>query len=167
MSKQLPLFATENDMSLLVQEVGNVRPIDLAVMGLFDQSESHALVDPMQIKQLTSYLAFEKGLVVVSRPVQQRNGGIKFAIDPMANPWSIALRCGGQLDAGRLTAGDISVATENPHAKELFAIFSRIVRSQFQKIQSYYVGAEAVRILDQGGRLTPTAKSPPNYDLTR
>ena len=167
MSKQLPLFATENDISLLVEEVGNVRPISLAVMGLFDQAQPQVLVDPKQVRQLTSYLAFEQGLGVVPRPVPQRNGDIKFAIDPMDNPRSIVLRCGGHLDAGRLTAGDISVATGNEQAEELFGIFSKIVRRQFHKIRSYYVGAEAAHLLDQGCRLTPTAKSPPLYDLTR
>ena len=166
MPKQLPIFATENDISLLVQEVGMVRPIDLAVMGLFDQADPHVLSDAKQVRQLTSYLAFERGIDVVSRPVQQRSGDIKFAVDPMDNPRSIVLRCGGRLD-GRLTAGDISVATGNAQAEELFAILSKVVRRKFQRIKSYYVGAEAAHFLDQGGRLTHTAKSPQDYDLTR
>jgi hypothetical protein len=165
--KQLPLFTTESDLSALVQEVGTMTAIDLALMGLFDEAKPRILVNLLLVQPMTSYLAFNKDLDIVSRPVRQRSGEIKFAVDPMGNPQSIVLRSGGRLDGVRLTAGDISVATGDAQAEELFAVFSRVVRRRFQRIKSYYVGSEAAQLLDQGVRLIPSAKSPPLYDLAR
>jgi hypothetical protein len=121
----------------------------------------------MLIEPSTSYLAFSKGVKVVSRSVQQRSGGIKFAVDPLANPPTVVVRCGGRVGVDRLTAGDVSVATSDEEAEELFAIFSSVIRRQFKKIKSFYVGPEAARLLDEGVRLSPTSKSPPMYDLAR
>jgi hypothetical protein len=165
--KQLPLFATANDLSALLREVCAVMPVELAVMGLFDEAEPSVLADPLLIQPLTPYLAVKRGIRVVSRSVQQHRGGIKFAVDPIANPRSVVLRCGGRIGAERLTAGDVSVATDDEEAEELFAKFSNVILRQFQKIKSYYVGPDAVRLLDEGIRLSPTTKFPPEYDLTR
>ena len=41
------------------------------------------------------------------------------------------------------------------------------VRKRFEKIQAFYVGAEAAQMLDAGKRLTIAAQSPPDYDLRR
>lgn len=165
--KQLPLFATQSDFSALMQEVCSVRHLEFAVMGLFDQEEPSVLTDPEELQPFMAYLAFDKGLGVTARPVPQRNGGMKYAVDPMENPQAIVLHCCGQLDAERLIAGDVSMATNDAQAGTLYALFSKIIRRRFEKIKSYYVGPEAARLLDQGLRLTPSAKSPETYDLLR
>lgn len=165
--KQLPVFATANDFLDLWREVCTTASVDLSVMGLFDEAEPIVLTTPVLIRPLTSYLAFRKGDTIVSRPVRQRSGGIKFAIDPMVNPQSVVLRCGGRVDVDRLTAGDVSVGSNNDEAGALFAIFSGVIRQRFQKIKAYHVGSEAVRLFDEGIRLSPTSKSPPEYDLAR
>lgn len=164
---QLPLFVTANDLSAVLREVGALTPVELAVMGLFDEAEPSVLADPLKIQPSTSYLAFEKNVRIVSRPVPQHGGGIKFAVDTMANPRSVVLRCGARVGVERLTAGEISVATNDEEAEELFRKLRGVVRRQCQKIKSYHVGPEADRLLHDGIRLCPTDRSPPEYDLAR
>jgi hypothetical protein len=75
--------------------------------------------------------------------------------------------CGGMLNGERLVAGQVGTATDEKESEEIFALFSKAIRSKFEKIQSYYVGPDAARLLDKGVRLTPGAKSPEAYDLAR
>lgn len=165
--KQLSLFATQGDLLAVLQEASSVNPLDFAVMGLFDEAEPILLDDPGALKPLTAYLAFGRGLSVAVRPVPQRRGGMKYAVDPMENPWAVVLRCGGRVDTERLVSGDVSTATRDEQAEALYQLFSKAIRSRFEKIKSYYVGPEAAELLDSGVRLTSGANSPATYDLVR
>jgi len=138
--KQLPLFATQSDFSALVQEVCSVRSLELAVMGLFDQAEPSVLTDPKELQPFTAYLAFDKGLGVAARPVPQRNGGMKYAVDQLENPHTVALDCGGLLAGQRLTAGQVGTSATGKHAEEIYALFAKVIRHRFEKIKAYYVG---------------------------
>ena len=136
-------------------------------MGLFDKPDFMVLDDANEIMSFTNYLIFDKGLSILIRSVPQRRGGIKYAIDPMENKPTMVLHVGGLLGSQRLISGDISVATGDKKADEIYALFAKEIRRSFEKIRSYYVGPEAVKLLDQGFRLTPTEKSPEAYDLRR
>jgi len=85
----------------------------------------------------------------------------------MANPQTVVLDSGGLVDRQRLIAGQIGTATVNKQSEEIYALFAKVVRRRFEKIKSYYVGPEAIRLFDLGTRLTPTAKSSEVYDLVR
>jgi len=165
--KPLPIFATQGDLVALLQEVCCVRPLDLAVMGLFDQGEPAVLTDPKGLQPFTAYLVCDKGLGVAVRLVSQRNGGVKYAVDQLENPHTVALSCGGLVDGRRLIAGQMGTSAAGERAEEIYAILAKAIRRRFEKIKSYYVGPEAAQLLDQGLRLTPTAKSPETYDLIR
>lgn len=144
-----------------------MKPIEFAVMGLFDRSELIALDDTDYLMPFTSYLVFEKGLSITVRSIPQRSGGIKFAVDPMENIHTMVLHTGGLNDHGRIIAGDISVATGSQAGEGIYSLFAKEIRRKFEKIRSYYVGPEALKLFDNGVRLTPTAKSPEAYDLAR
>lgn len=165
--KQIPLYATQSDLLAVVQEACSVRPLEFAVMGLFDEAKPTVLNDPEKLLPFTAYLVFDKGLGVIVRQVSQRKGGVKYAVDPMENPQAIVLRCGGLFDAQRLIAGDISTATRDAQSEALYALFAKVIRRRFDKIRSYYVGPAATQLLDSGVRLTSGAKSPETYDLVR
>ncbi len=165
--KQLPVYATQLDLATIAKEVILVRPIEFAVMGLFDRPELIVLDDADYLKPFTSYLAFDKGLSIAVRSVPQRNGGIKFAVDPMENIHTMVLHIGGHNNHSRLIAGAISVATGSQVGEGIYSLFAKEIRRKFEKIRSYYVGPEALKLFDDGIRLTPTAKSPEAYDLAR
>ena len=71
------------------------------------------------------------------------------------------------MDDRVLLAGQIGTASGDGASLRLFLAFSRIVRSQFVKVKSYWLGSEAVQLLDSGGRLAATPNAPPEYDLKR
>jgi hypothetical protein len=113
------------------------------------------------------YLVFTRGISIEVRPVPQRRGGIKYAVDQLANPKTIAFRPGGAFGQACLIAGQVGTASDDPNSLELFQLFSKQTRHQFAKIKSSFVGKEAGELLDKGWRLTANAKSPTLYDLKR
>lgn len=165
--KQIPLFATQSDLSALVREVSCNRPLEFVVGGLFDQPTLPVLSDLENPQPFMTYLVFDKGSTVVTRAVPQHSGGQKYAVDQMENPQTVAVQCGGMLDEHRLIAGQIGTVAVGKQAEEIYELFAKAIRRKFEKIKSYYVGPEAVLLLDKGVRLTPTTKSPETYDLVR
>lgn len=163
----MPIYATQRDLSALVKEVCSLRLIEFVAAGLFDQAVPTVLNDPEKLLPFTAYLVYDKGLDITVRPVPQRKGGVKYAVDILENPHTVDLSCGGLLEGQRLIAGQVGTITTGKPAEEIYALFAKVIRRKFEKIKSYYVGPEAVELLDNGLRLTPTAKSPETYDLVR
>lgn len=163
---QTPLFATSEDWNNVVSNVLSKHPLAFVKMGMFDVPKAEGLGDGENFTPFASYLALESADKVIVRTVLQLNGDKKHAIDQLENPGSIILQVGG-MDNDRLVAGQIGTVRTEQAAKDLYAVFLREIKKQFSKIKSYYVGPEAVRLLDAGRRLSPTSKSPPEYDLTR
>jgi len=166
-SNQTSIYATQGDLLTLVREICSERPLEFVATGLFDKPEPTVLNKPEDLSPFTAYLAFDKGLGITVRAVPQRGGAEKYAFDQLANPHTVILRCGGPIDGQRLIAGQIGTVSKEGQAAGLYSLFAKLVRRKFEKIKSYYVGPEAVRLLDQGVRLTPTEKSPETYDLVR
>jgi hypothetical protein len=167
MQKQIPLFATEKDLLDILQSGSQKCPIEFVVAGLFDQKSQIVRRTFDHLRPSTGYLIFHEATPLAHRAVVQRNGGEKYAIDQIANPHSISLWFGGLHENVRLVASQIGTATNSDKSHELHSLFLALVRQQFELIKSYYVGPEAVKLLDRGIRLTLTAKSPEAYDLTR
>lgn len=171
-TNQLPFFATEDDLLSLLQTVESIRQLRLVAGGLFDdvpdvEPRELAVVTSCCAKRETTYLVFAPGIHIAVRPVPQRRGGVKYAVDQLANPKTIAFRPGGSLARGCLVAGQLGTISEDPDSLELFQICSKQMRRVFTRIKAYYVGIEASKLLDQGWRLTANPKSPTLYDLTR
>ena len=164
---QIPIYATQSDLSDIAREVSSVRPLQFAVAGLFDQMETTILTDLESLLPFTSYLVFGKGRGITVRSIPQRNGAEKYAVDQIENPHTVVIQCGGLLDGQRLIAGQVGTVSTGKDSNEIYALFAKAIRRKYEKIKSYYVGPEAAQLLDKGVRLTPTAKSPETYDLIR
>lgn len=117
--------------------------------------------------QTPAYLAAKRDVVLKVRPIPQRGGGLKYALDQLANPETVVLRLGGVSEEGCLLAGQVGTASANPDSVDLYRVFCTALVSQFTKMKSYYVGNEAAELLERGWRLTSSAKSPRIYDLRR
>jgi hypothetical protein len=165
--KQIPIFATESDIALIAGEVSRTQPLRFAVAGSVDQATVAVLDDLEHPEPFVTYLAGKEGIQFSVRTVPQRDGGNKYTVDQLENPGAVMIRCGGMLNDERLVAGQIGTATDEKESEEIFALFSKAIRSEFEKIRSYYVGPGAARLLDNGLRLTPSARSPETYDLAR
>ena len=175
---QLSFFATKDDLESLLRTVESERPLQFVVAGLFDSlnvEPLESLLDAPNLGSVTvgdanhepGYLVATRGITIEVRPVPQRRGGVKYAVDQLTNPKTIAFRPGGTFGATCLIAGQVGTASDDPSSLELFQLFSKQTRHRFTKIKSFYVGKEAGELLNKGWRLTANAKSPALYDLKR
>jgi hypothetical protein len=168
MSKtQIPIYATPEDWLNLVASVSSKRSLKLVKMGLFATPIVEVLDDPRKLEPFAGYLVLDKASEVSTRAIAQRNGDIKHAVDQLDNASSVVLNVGGMADHERLVAGQLGTVRAEQAAQELYTLFAREIKKQFVKVKSYYVGPQALRLLDAGARLTPTRKSPQEYDLVR
>ncbi len=165
--KQIPIFATESDITTIAEEVSGKQPLRFVAAGSADQASPIVLDDLKHPEPFATYLVGKAGTQFVARTIPQHGGGNRYSVDQLENPGTVMIRCGGVLNGERLVAGQVGTATDEKESEEIFALFSKAIRSKFEKIQSYYVGPDAARLLDKGIRLTPSAKSPEAYDLAR
>jgi hypothetical protein len=111
------------------------------------------------------YLITPAGQSVAVREVPQTAGGIRYAIDQLANPISIVFQHGGFYASDILLYGRVGTCSEHPTATKLYRAFASAVAKHFSRIQAFYVGQEAKGFLDGGCRLTIGAHSPRECDL--
>jgi hypothetical protein len=114
-----------------------------------------------------AYLVFDAATELKVREIPQRKGGVLYSADLEANPTGFGFRPGGLFEGRCLIRGSVGTATGDPVSIALCRAFAREVRRGFTKIHSYYVGPEAVRLLDEGMRLAIGVGSSPNSDLKR
>lgn len=175
---QLSFYSTPEDIRFILRAVESMVEVQFIPMGLFDTS-THVAVPSLAASAnlgiaLTgdsnreqSYLVAPINCMVETRAIPQRGGGTKYAIDQLANPSSIVLRPGGIFGDAAVVAGQVGTASVDVVSSDLFATFSMEIQRQFRKVRSFYVGAEACQLLDNGWRLTSNIKSPSTYDLRR
>lgn len=166
-AKATPFFATARDLAFVVKEVSLQRPLSFMVAGLFKEEPTTIAHDLNCSVPMTAYLVFDRAENVMARRVPQEHGSVMYAIDQMENLHTISLQYGGLVKGPRLVASQVGTISKSRVSKQVYYLFTSVIRSQFDKIQSYYVGPEAILLLDKGIRLTPTIESPPPYDLVR
>jgi len=178
MSTVIGLFATRNDLLDLLNEVEATRPIHYAEAGMFDSPELMVYPSALNIPSLGEIhvqesvqgrilLIADAAVQFVVRPVPQRRGGTRFAIDQKLNPDSVALFPGGQFDSHTLLAGNFGTCTDSEASSSLLGTVEASIRKRWVEIKSYAIGPEAASVLDAGGRLTANLRSPSEYDLQR
>lgn len=172
---QISFFATKDDLSALLQAVKSERPLQFVAGGMFDEppdvKTNQSLLGSMNLESSAKaeaiYLLFALGTPIEIRCVEQRRGGVKYAVDQLANPTTVVLRPGGQFNERCLLAGQLGTASDDPSSLALFHAISKHIKRLFTKIKTFYVGKEASELLDNGWRFTTNAKTPPLYDLRR
>ncbi len=100
------------------------------------------------------------------RPVPQRRGGTKYAVDQQANPGTVVIRPGGKYGDSALIAGMVGTVHHDAQAEMLLKAFSTPLRRDFTRVKSYIVGPEAKKLHDRGLRLTKSLHAPPELDLS-
>ena len=164
--KQIPIFATQNDLSEVLIEVSMQKQLSFVDSGLFDQALPSIFNDVKNIQPFRTYLAFDRGASIETRKVPQRDGSMRYAVQ-LDSIHGVSIYSGALIEGRRLLAGQIAPFGEEVSSSEIYALIAKVVRSRFEKIKSFYVGPEAVQLLESGVRLAPTAKSPEIYDLAR
>ncbi len=173
--EQLEFFASTEDIAHILSAVGSRLPIGFVGAGLVADSSMRTQITLPELLQIVAgpggsslvFLVVPMSETIHVREILQKKGKPHYSIDQLANPKCLVLRPGGMLNPSTVLAGQIGTASENPESSELFSNFSTLMRQRFTKIKSYWVGPEALRVLDAGGRLTANVKGLPEYDLKR
>lgn len=165
-SRTVNFFATASDLTFITDSVTSTCPLQFTAAGLFDQVPTASTTIDVTVT-LRNYLVHEQGESVAAKKVRYRGDRVGYTIDQSGNPRTIALKYGGLIEPDHLVASQIGTIWTNASSLRLLSLFAGIIEGRFERIQSYYVGSSAVLLLDKGGRLTPTAKSPKAYDLVR
>jgi hypothetical protein len=160
------LYATRTDMEPGLQAVEAQQALQYVRRGLFEAPQAQMVSSALEIPDLgfarmgdlilaNHYLVLDAALEVKIREVPQRRGGVRYAIDEVANPTAMIFVPGGLYEGneGRcLVVGEV-VATGDPRSHELYRLFVPLLVKGFKKIKSYYVGPEAQRLFQEGVRL--------------
>jgi hypothetical protein len=174
-SLQTHFFATRNDQLALLKAVEERAALKFIVSGLLPSQNPKIYFSRLEIPTLGaaghenaingySYLVMDTAEQIYVKDVVQKQGGTKYGISQEGNPNSVIFLHGGFFD-NVLLYGNIGTVWETKRSLEIYRLFSSIMRDQFSKIGSYYVGKEAGEFLGRGGRLTQAVQSPSQYDL--
>lgn len=176
MMKQIALMADEQDAQLLLRMVSAAKNAIFVRAGLFDSAELHP-VGALELSDIgfarsgdinhePTYLVAEAVSQFQVRPVPQRNGGVKYAIDQNLNPDTVVLTLGGRYSDNVVVAGRMGTVSSTKDSLDLYKLFERIIKKTFTRVRAYYVGPQAMEALRRGERLTASVRSPELYDLS-
>lgn len=172
---QVEIFATSADFACTLRAVEEQVGMLFATIGMFESEtirtfdSSTDVIEAMGQSGACSlaFLAVSKESQFVVRAVPQKRGNARYCVDQLSNPRSVVLRPGGLVEKNTILAGQIGTASPDPGSLALFSVFGQAVRKHFSKVKSFWVGPQAMRLLDSGGRLTSSMKAPSEFDLAR
>lgn len=164
--KILPFYATHSDCAGLIHGVQEEFALKMIKAGHVDSVVPEQFNSATQMQVMCSYLVATSETEVAARAIQQRDGSIRYVVDQLGNPGTIAVDMGGlKSGASRLFAGQLGTTHSDTLAQALYKSFEKHTRKLFVKVKSYHVGPEAYEMLKRGMRLSPTEKSSEDYDL--
>jgi hypothetical protein len=165
--KQTPFFASHSDLVSLLLDAATVQHFKIVLAGLFDSAHLCVLERVDNIMPCQIYLILEQSTTVELRKIEQRAGGCKYAVDQVSNSNSVFLYTGGLCLDQHLVAGQVGLISEDKDACVFYSLLVKLIKKNFEKIKSYYVGPEAAVMMDRGVRLSATRNGSKEYDLTR
>ncbi len=176
MSKLAPLFATQADHALVIKAAERNQPLQFFLSGLFTSPDLQIFDSGFNLPRLGEvnvndanhaehYLVTLPGTSVNVRAVEQRKGGIRYAVDQSVNPDTIEFSPGGVFEHTCIISGRIATVSKSEKSLLLYNLFYKAMKTQFVRIKSFWVGPEVAVLLKEGWRLTGNTKSPVDYDL--
>lgn len=174
---QRHFYATASDLRPVFAHVEEKIQIQYMLTGLFDRPDHDAYLHGLDLPTLElpllassaiagpCYLVMERSCPVSTRTIHQENGSIKYAIDQLMNPDSVTFLHGGFYSTDILLYGRVATSSETVVAIRLQRAFLAALAKKFVKVKSYFVGPEALTLLNSGIRLAIGGESPPDFDL--
>jgi hypothetical protein len=168
-------FATADDLLPVFESVESRRTVlytlsghvtEKNVMSFSSGAQLPTLRMPMTEANASScpaYLVSEVGAEIALREISSN----VWAIDQLANSDTTMLQHGGMYGNSVLLHGRVASASKTKTSTSLQRAFDSAIKKHFVRIQSFYVGPQAEKLLDNGIRLTMGALSPREYDLKR
>ena len=176
-TKQRHFFATRDGLFPVIAAFEAKESVKYVLTGLhrssdltvYDSGREIATLDmpaphPNAICGYNYLVALENDTVKI-RSCPQNSGGIRYAVDQLVNPRTIAVLHGGLFRPGVLLYGRVGTVSDDPVALRLYRRFSSVLTKNFRKIRAFWVGPDAAKLLASGCRLTIGADSPTEFDL--
>lgn len=175
-TKQTNFYATYDDIGRLLEQFEAEEHVVYVMTGLFDLDAPQIFQTYRAINSLSVSLDgdanYVPGYLIVTDPnqiaireVPQKTGGSKFAIDQNLNPDSLYFQSGGAFSNKIIVPGRVGITRQTPISKELYGTFAKLIRKNFSKAKSYYVGREAYSLWRNGMRLGLSLKASTDIDL--
>jgi hypothetical protein len=113
------------------------------------------------------YLIHDEYETLHVRRIPQKDGSMLYSVDQRLNPQTIGIKPGGVYGDGIVVSGQLGIRTGHTASDEIAHLLFKVLRKQFKKVKSFYVGAHALSLLDSGSRLTINSEASREYDLVR
>ncbi len=173
-SKAIRFFATAADLRAAIE--GLQQPLRYWKFGQFADSGAEWLSRAAEIPALgqasadssvgcDAFLVTLEKTRIVPRRIERDDGSTVYAFDQLINPDSVVFTPAGSRGSD-VVAGSIETVSQTAIGRKLMREFESVVRKQFTKVKAFYVGPEALRLLEDGRRLTVSLQSPREYDLS-
>ena len=175
--RQLHFFALREDLLPVLEAIEHEIPLKYVLMGQATQVERQSFNHAVEIPNLgyaitesassgLTFLVTGRDMPIKARPIKTALG-TSYLFDQLDNPDTITFSPGGIWGDDVILSGRVATVSESPFAKDLMKRFNRNLKKRFDKIKAFSVGQAASALLDAGRRLTASAQSPRQFDLSR
>jgi hypothetical protein len=114
-----------------------------------------------------AYLIAERSVPIKLRSIKARETDEFFRVDQLLNPDTVTFTPAGMWNEEIVLHGRVATVSESEPSQELLKRFSSAFkRGQFRRVKAFLVGPAALMLLNAGKRLTISAQSPREFDLT-
>ena len=177
MSRTLLMFyATAEDLAPVLSALEAHESLQYTLTGLFKVNKLQTYFSFAEIPNFSqashpnaianpTYLAALRGTALRTSEIPQEAGGVRFDVSQRLNEDTITFSPGGWYGTQVILYGRVATISASPSSKNLYNFFAKACRGHFQKVQKFYVGAEALNLANGGVRLTIGASSPAEFDL--
>jgi hypothetical protein len=178
MIKRIVFYAAKDDLKPVFDEVEKNIELEYVKCGWLLSEEFECVSNGTKIPNLglasgdqsaqcDSYLAYPMGAKLNPRAIVLRDGTQRWTLDQLDNPDTIEVTPAGIWKDNVVIYGQIATASDSVQSQQIMKKFRAAIKKNFEKIRAFPVGPNAAQMLDSGCRLTISAKSPPEYDLSR
>jgi len=175
--RHILFFALKEDILPVLEAAERVGPLKYVRMGNFLTPDFKEVSHGAEIPDLgkatmetasgsESYLVTEHEVAVHVRHITTPAGVKRYLLDQLFNPDTVTFTPAGIWNDDVVLHGRVATVSDSPIAQELMKRFSKAIRKHFTKVNAFWVGREALALLKAGKRLTISAKSPRDFDLT-
>lgn len=178
--KHILFFALKEDLLALLEIVDSKGSVKYVRMGNFPADEikdglgvfaAGAGIPNLGKATAESAAACETFLVCEQEtPINLRalhgSTGERVCVDQLANPDSVTFTPGGIWNEDVVLHGRIATASESPISQALMKRFQAVIKKTCSRVKAFYVGPKALVLLESGKRLTISAQSPHEFDLS-
>lgn len=176
--KRTFFFATPNDIVPVLERLEANAPLKFVVLGNLTTPNRPIYLHASDIPNpgvathetgnaSTAYMVSLRDTKNHMRKLVGKSGEQRWTLDNGDNEETVILTMAGLWEDGTLLPGLMDTLHQTPVAQQLMKWFLAALKQEgFTKIESWWVGKEAMEMLRSGKRLTTTAvQSPPEFDL--